>query len=483
MEVKTQNRLFRQKSLERLEKLSSPEGIDNLVRVVSPQSWLLGVSFSVLGLLALAWAILGRIPITVVGQGVLIHPRKVVELQSTANGQVVEMRVRVGQYIKKGDLIAVVEQTELNKQLQQQRTKLSELTQQNLALGELQQLRASQNQLLLQQERLGIEQKIDQLQTTTPAIIQQELFAINQQRLSTQQHLKSLQIISPEFKHRLEKRQNLHNDGAISDDLLLEAKQTYIDNLKQISQLQADLKQLEVRKLTIQKSLKENSNQIFDLHLRSQELNSIKTKQTQQDLEASTTRLNKLQDVKREIARLELQLGGKSEIRSKYNGQVLEVATSVGQVLNPGLRLGSVDIADANSKILALVYLPVKDGKRVKTGMSIEVTPDTVQRARFGGIVGRVGNVSAFPDTRQGAISLVGNAEIVDTLLQGKTALGVLTELQKDSTTFSGYRWSSSKGPQLQMSVGTTVNARIIVEERAPITFIIPSLRSTSGLY
>lgn len=46
MEVKNQNKLFRQKSLDRLEKLSSPEGIDNLVRVVSPQSWLLGISFS-----------------------------------------------------------------------------------------------------------------------------------------------------------------------------------------------------------------------------------------------------------------------------------------------------------------------------------------------------------------------------------------------------------------------------------------------------
>ncbi|BCL39334.1 NHLP bacteriocin system secretion protein [Nostoc sp. MS1] len=482
MEVKKQNKLFRQKSLDRLEKLSSPEGIDHLVRVVSPQSWLLGISLSVLGLLAISWAFFGRIPITVAGQGVLIHPRKVVDLQSTASGQVIEMKVRVGQDVKQGDLLAIVDQTELKKQLQQQRTKLLELTEQNLAQSELQQRRASQEQLLVQQERLGIQQKIEQLQTITPALVQQELFAIHQRRVSIEQNLKSLQNISPELQERLNKRQSLQNAGAISDDLLLEAKQTYIDNLKQISQMQADLKDLDVRQLTIQKSLKENANQILDLQTRSRALDTRTTQLQQQDLETATTRLNKLQDVKREIARLELQLQGKSEIRSKYNGRVLELATSAGQVLNPGVRLGSIDVADANSKILALVYLPIQEGKKVKPGMSIEVTPDTVQRARFGGIVGRVSQVSPFPDSRQGAISLVGNAEIVDKLLRGQTALGMFVELQKDSTTFSGYRWSSSSGPQLQITPGTTVNGRITVEERAPITFILPSLKSTTGL-
>ena len=59
----------------------------------------------------------------------------------------------------------------------------------------------------------------------------------------------------------------------------------------------------------------------------------------------------------------------------------------------------------------------------------------------------------------------------------------VYGDLELDSTTPSGYKWSSSKGPHLKISSGTTTVVRVKVEERAPITFVLPILRSTSGIY
>ncbi|MBW4619807.1 MAG: hypothetical protein KME17_10685 [Cyanosarcina radialis HA8281-LM2] len=65
-----QNRkLFRQEALERL---SSPERLDRLMQVVSPMNWLFLATLGSLVFLALLWGIWGRIPITVVGRGVLI---------------------------------------------------------------------------------------------------------------------------------------------------------------------------------------------------------------------------------------------------------------------------------------------------------------------------------------------------------------------------------------------------------------------------
>lgn len=63
--------IFRKESLERL---SSPEQLDQLMQVVSPRSWLPLASLGGLVLLALAWSILGRIPITATGQGILVRP-------------------------------------------------------------------------------------------------------------------------------------------------------------------------------------------------------------------------------------------------------------------------------------------------------------------------------------------------------------------------------------------------------------------------
>jgi hypothetical protein len=63
------NALFRQESLERL---SSPEQLDQLMQIVTPQSW---VPLGVLGVLVFAgmvWSIVGRIPITVSGRGLLV---------------------------------------------------------------------------------------------------------------------------------------------------------------------------------------------------------------------------------------------------------------------------------------------------------------------------------------------------------------------------------------------------------------------------
>lgn len=65
------NSIFRKESLERL---SSPEQLDQLMQVVSPKSWLPLASLASLMALALVWGFWGRIPITAVGKGILVHP-------------------------------------------------------------------------------------------------------------------------------------------------------------------------------------------------------------------------------------------------------------------------------------------------------------------------------------------------------------------------------------------------------------------------
>lgn len=67
----SKNSIFRQESLERL---SSPEQLDQLMQVVNARSWLALGALGSLVLLAIGWSIFGRIPITVTGKGILVHP-------------------------------------------------------------------------------------------------------------------------------------------------------------------------------------------------------------------------------------------------------------------------------------------------------------------------------------------------------------------------------------------------------------------------
>ncbi|WP_017297801.1 hypothetical protein [Nodosilinea nodulosa] len=62
--------LFRQESLERL---SSPERLDELMKLVTLKTWLpLGTLGLLLGL-GLLWSIVGRVPITTTGKGLLVQ--------------------------------------------------------------------------------------------------------------------------------------------------------------------------------------------------------------------------------------------------------------------------------------------------------------------------------------------------------------------------------------------------------------------------
>jgi hypothetical protein len=67
----SQSSIFRKESLERL---SSPEQLDQLMQVVSPRSWLPLATLGCLVGLGLAWSIFGRIPVTASGQGILVNP-------------------------------------------------------------------------------------------------------------------------------------------------------------------------------------------------------------------------------------------------------------------------------------------------------------------------------------------------------------------------------------------------------------------------
>jgi hypothetical protein len=62
--------IFRKEALERL---SSPEQLDQLMQIVSPRSWLPLTALGGLLACGLVWSFVGRIPVTTTGQGVMVY--------------------------------------------------------------------------------------------------------------------------------------------------------------------------------------------------------------------------------------------------------------------------------------------------------------------------------------------------------------------------------------------------------------------------
>ncbi len=423
MTTTPQKNIFRDKALE---KATSPEQLDTSIQIIQPHNWLPLAALSSLVIAGLTWSITGRIPITAIGQGVLVYPSTITDFQASGTGQIDDIKVKVGDTVTKGQILATLDQAELRKQLQQLQAKLSTLQAQHKQANVLQIQRSAGQQS-----------------------------SLAQQRLSFQQQLRSSQRMIPVLKSRLERHQWLKSEGAITEEAVLTVQEAYQESVDKALTLKAQL----------------------------QDLNAQQNRLPEENFAATTARQNEIQGVKQAIAQLELQVQKQGKVISPHSGQVLEITATPGQTISLGTRLGTIAAQNSNNKLVGITFFPDSDGKKLQSGMKVEITPTTVKRERFGGIVGSVRNISSFPVTKEGVNRLVGNPEVTQVLMAKGPQIQVFIDLQPDPSTFSKFKWSSSKGPKLSVSAGTSTTVRVTVEERAPITFILPILRSWSGLH
>ena len=98
--------LFRAKALDRL---SSPDQLDQLVRITSPESWLAFIALAAVIVAALVWGGAGSVPRTVAGQAILTEPGGITNVPATAAGLVTGLDVDPGQVISAGEVVARIQ--------------------------------------------------------------------------------------------------------------------------------------------------------------------------------------------------------------------------------------------------------------------------------------------------------------------------------------------------------------------------------------
>ena len=474
-------KLFRKEALERL---SSPERLDQLLKVVNPRAWLPLATMGSLLVAAAIWSVFGRLPLLVTGQGVLIQPGRVMQLQANSQGQVLTLNLIAGMTVKKGELLGTVDQSALKQQLQQEQAKLDELLAQNQDTRNLQKQRIALERETLVKQRVNLEERLRR-ESILPELREKSLVSLEKTRESLNQRLEQIKNLLPILEGRLEDRRRLLEEQLILGDVLLSAEQEYLNNLAQVSQLEAQLKELDVQESSIQRDYLQSLSNIDDIKTKIKELESQEARLAQEELEVYLSKTNKIGEVKRRIAQIELQLASQGKIISPYNGRVLEVSSFSGQIVAQGSRLGSIEAEETDTKLESIVYFADKDGKKIQPGMDVQVTPSLVKRERYGGVVGEVTKVSSFPVTLEDMSAILGNKNLAESIARSSSnaPVQVFVQLQTDPNTFSGYKWSSSQGPPLKLSSGTTAQVRVKVGEVAPIAYVIPLFRKWTGFY
>ena len=118
------SKVFRKVSLERM---SSPEQLDQMMQVTTPKGWVVLLALIILVVFAIFWGIFGSISTKVTGMGILIKRGGVFNIGTDSHGQVRDLKFAVGETVHKGDLVAIVDQPDLSDQLVAAEIELQEL--------------------------------------------------------------------------------------------------------------------------------------------------------------------------------------------------------------------------------------------------------------------------------------------------------------------------------------------------------------------
>jgi len=389
----------------------------------------LGLVLAVMGGAVGAWATFWLVPTEVVGKGVLLLPDNAGLLDARAAGQVRRLPVRVGERVQRGQVLVELYLPVLEKELEQQRANLRELERQNRALDERDRLRLATEQTSVDTAMAKLQADRERYGTL------RDTYASKLKRL---EWLTRREVVAPLSSEVVSTEQGLTTAGVNLDQVRIEQKKV-LTAYQQV-------------KLTIETE--------------------------------ALQRRYAIDDLRRRIRVTEARLAYEGQLHADRDGQLLDLQVIAGQSVAVGQRLGTIGRLPTGLPLRAVSYFAPADARRLRVGMPVEVVPQWNQRGRFGGIVGKVGQVNTLPATEEDISTTIGNPQLAKALVESGPVMRTLIELERDPRSHDGFRWTLSNGSDVfPVREGLTVESHAYVEWRTPLSYVLPGLRSITGGY
>jgi HlyD family secretion protein len=422
MQQEVQQALFRKVALERL---SSPEQLDTMMRVITPNAWLALAPLLGLIVLALIWGWFGSIPTKVAGRCILINPTGLADIASNASGRITAVTVRVGEVVKVGQQVALVAQPELLDRIEKAEQRLRELQAQSRVV------RAFSSQGVA----LGAE-------------------ALAQQRRNLESRLN---VVEEQARVAGEREQTL---GRLLEQGLI-TKQTLLQTQQERANLLLDAENIR--------------NQVKELSLKKLEGDKLSRSEV-------ATMENQVSEAQRALDTLLQSKKLTTSLTSPFDGRVVEIKAGAGTLVAQGSSVLNVELAgESSGRLQAVIYVDAAEGKRVAPRMEAQIVPTTIKREEHGFLQGVVDYVADYPSTTQSMMLLLQNENLVRDLAGTAPPIAIRAALRRGDN-FSGYQWSSAAGAPVKIASGTLCHAEIVVQTQRPLSLVIPVLRKSLGV-
>lgn len=472
-----------------------PSEIHRALTVVHRRNWIGPVVFTALAVGCITYLLFSRIAVSSKGSAMLLTREKVVPFQAATSGRLERWHVGIGDTVKQGQLIATVAQPETLKLLEQAREKLrfaEERQAEILALSRkftALELRAIEQKGATIKGRVGtLREEIKSARRLGDENHATKLAYLDDKAQST----RTLRAINAKrevsLAAKLGRTLKLRSEKLATEGDVIACEQFLSDQRMRVAEFDAKLLQNALDRLQAEE---ERVNKLNDLDVQDeaigeleQELAQIETRKASiatRERTAAHRADTELAALKREIARYERQLTRDANVYAPHASRILELTVSPGALINRGARLGSLDTRSPEDRVEAVAFFTLKDGKRIKPGMTLRLTPATADIQRHGSLLSVVESVSEYPLTPEGAAKVIGMADVARTLTDGGRQIAVYARLLEDPSAPGRYQQDSLLGERITVESGTVAEAVIDTESRPPITFVVPLLRDWAG--
>ncbi|MGE4620014.1 MAG: NHLP bacteriocin system secretion protein [Planctomycetota bacterium] len=475
-----QSSLFRKKALDHI---STPEQLDTMLQVLPRRNWIpllvVGLGFLGFG----AWCIFGQIPVHVSSKGIMVHPGRNVPLQSHSQGQIVHLNFNVGDQVQKGAVLAEIYQPILTEQAAVEQQLLIELRTRIATVEPLRKFTLASEKQFIEAKRLWYQQRIEDNSALATAQQTESQRYLEKQSNQILEHKSDLETLGRFLAKKLTDFEALTQQKIFAehDQELTDTRQQLLGNKISLSEVNLKQQEIEFQRLKFLTEHQVRLEAIAELQRNLEELDVQIARLDQAELTEATKTQLEIAEAEGRLQRVQQELEHQSKIASPHSGKLLELTVSTGQMLMAGQQIGLIETNSSPDGLIAIAYFPVKDGKKIKSGMKTRVTPTTIKRERFGSIIGEITSVSSIPRSTDSIAAIVGNRELAQSFGTGGSMIEVRSKLEPNQQNSSGYNWSSGHGPDIKVTSGMTLNLDATIEYRKPITFLLPFLRGLGG--
>jgi HlyD family secretion protein len=475
------NTVFRKVSLDRI---ASPEELDQLITVTGPRAWLvLAALLSILGT-AVLWGFLGNIPQKVEGRGILMASGGVLNIVNSAAGRITDVRVKSGDRVRKGTIVARIDQPELTRQINDCKRDLEAVksfsvtqdpenrTHFSASLDDLYQLARQIKQEQAAEENrekefgFDLEKKEMELKQSTASL--------NEAKIRRMQAQTDVRIA----RENVARLQRLSASGISSRAELEEARNKLLTVETQVNIAEQDVKTAEINaKVATQQvvRLREKRPAPGERGAPPTE-GQLKLRMLQSQL--ADKQVTKMIELEKQIKELMLQSETNGAVVAPVDGRVLEVRVKKRDLVGSGTSLMSlVKEGQFVNNLEVVLYVAAEEGKKIAPGMEAQIAPTIVKREDYGFMRGKVTWVAEYPATGQNMLQTLGSEELVSKMAENGAPIEVRVDLVPDPDSFSGFKWSTVKGAPVKVDSGNLCDGTIIVMQQRPIEMVIPYIK------